>query len=48
MRRFVVRLEPELHEKLRKESFETRLSMNEIMRKALKDYFKMKGEKTNE
>lgn len=43
MKRFSLRLEDELHEKLRVESFQTGVSMNEIIVEAVKQ--KYKGEK---
>lgn len=40
MKRFSLRLEDELHEKLRRESFETGVSINEIIVKLIEEYYK--------
>lgn len=44
MKRFSLRLEDELHEKLRVESFETGISMHEIIVKALEQKYKTEKE----
>jgi predicted HicB family RNase H-like nuclease len=40
MKRFSLRLEKELHEKLRRESFETEASINEIVTKLIEEKYK--------
>ena len=39
MKRFSLRLEDDLHEKLRRESFETGVSINEIIIKLVEEYY---------
>ena len=45
MKRFEIRLDKELHDKLREESFLTGKSMHQIMIELLEKYYKNKEEK---
>lgn len=47
MKRFSLRLEDDIHEKLRRESFETGVSINEIIVELIEKYYK-NGEGENE
>ena len=45
MKRFEIRLDKELHDKLREESFVTGKSMHQIMIELIENYYKNKEEK---
>ncbi len=45
MKRFELRLDKDMHQKLRKESFETGKSMNQIVSELIKRYYENKEEK---
>ena len=47
MKRFELRLEDPLHEKLRRESFETNKSMHEIVIDIIKEKFDKEGKDEN-
>lgn len=44
MKRFSLRLEKDLHEKLRRESFETERSINKIITELIEDKYKKEKE----
>ena len=47
MKRFELRLDENIHEKLREESFKTRKSMHQIIIELIKEHYENKDAKSN-